>query len=244
MITVNILLKEDLAEVLKDLDRPIEESARQLIVLELYREHKISIGKAAELLEMDLLDFIRYSSSVGIPYLDLPSAQLDRDFTKADDILNVSRKHWLTVIADATVLIGLHQIGHLFLLRELFEHIVIPPAVAEETKRSVPRQDWLEIKAPKQIPSSFPKHIGWGEREAIALALETHPDAFIVDDYAARVLAERLGIAIIGTAGILRLAKETKLIPNVRELLDLLRASGFRLSDVVYEAVLHASGEA
>jgi hypothetical protein len=94
---VNILLKEDLAEVLaevlKDLDRPIEESARQLIVLELYREHKISIGKAAELLEMDLLDFIRYSSSVGIPYLDLPSAQLDRDFTKADDILNVSRKH-------------------------------------------------------------------------------------------------------------------------------------------------------
>jgi uncharacterized protein UPF0175 len=93
MITVNILLKEDLAEVLKDLDRPIEESARQLIVLELYREHKISIGKAAELLEMDLLDFIRYSSGVGIPYLDLPSAQLDRDFAKADDILNVSRKH-------------------------------------------------------------------------------------------------------------------------------------------------------
>jgi predicted HTH domain antitoxin len=93
MITVNISLKEDLAEVLKDLDRPIEESARELIVLELYREHKISIGKAAELLEMDLLAFIRYSSGVGIPHLDLPREQLDRDFAKADEILNVFRKH-------------------------------------------------------------------------------------------------------------------------------------------------------
>jgi uncharacterized protein len=146
-------------------------------------------------------------------------------------------------VADATVLIGLHQIGHLFLLPALFDHIVIPPAVAEETKRSVPRQDWLEIKAPRQVPSSFSKHIGWGEREAIALALDIRPAVFIVDDYAARVLAERLGIAIIGTAGILRLAKEAKLIPTVREPLDLLRASGFRLSDVVYQAVLQASGE-
>jgi predicted nucleic acid-binding protein len=149
----------------------------------------------------------------------------------------------LTVIADATVLIGLHQIDHLFLLPALFEHIVIPPAVAEETKRSVPRPDWLAIRAPRQIPPSFSKHIGWGEGEAIALALEIHPDAFIVDDYAARVLAERLGIAIIGTAGILRLAKKATLIPNVREPLDSLRACGFHLSDVVYEAVLHASGE-
>jgi predicted HTH domain antitoxin len=90
---VNILLKEDLTEVLKDLNRPIEESARELIVLELYREHKISIGKAAGLLEMDLLDFIRYSSSVGIPYMDLPPEQLDKDFAKAADLLNVLRNH-------------------------------------------------------------------------------------------------------------------------------------------------------
>ena len=93
MITVNIPLKEDLAEVLKELDRPIEESARELIVLDLYREHKISTGKAAELLEMDLLEFSRYSSSVGIPHLDLPPEQLDTDITKADEMLNVFRKH-------------------------------------------------------------------------------------------------------------------------------------------------------
>jgi predicted nucleic acid-binding protein len=149
----------------------------------------------------------------------------------------------LTVIADATVLIGLHQIGHLSLLPALFEHIVIPPGVAEETKRSVPRPDWLTIKTPLQEPPSFSKHIGLGEREAIALALEIHPDAFIVDDYAARVLAERLGIPIIGTAGILRLAKKADLIPNVRDPLDSLRAAGFRLSEAVYKAVLYACGE-
>jgi predicted HTH domain antitoxin len=91
MSTVNIPLKEDLAELLKDLNRPVEESAQELIVLELYREHKISAGKAAGLLDMDLLDFVRYSSSVGIPHLDLPPEQLDRDFAKAADLLNVIR---------------------------------------------------------------------------------------------------------------------------------------------------------
>jgi len=47
----------------------------------------------------------------------------------------------LTVIADSTVLIGLHQVGRLFLLPALFEHVLIPPAVADETKRSVPPAD-------------------------------------------------------------------------------------------------------
>jgi hypothetical protein len=54
-------------------------------------EHKISTGKAAELFETDLLDFIRYSSSVGIPYLDLPPEQLDKEFAKAAGLLNVFR---------------------------------------------------------------------------------------------------------------------------------------------------------
>ena len=90
---MNIPITEDLAEVGKDLNRPIEESARQLIVLELYREHKIPVGKAAELLEMDLLDFVPYSSSVGIPHLDLPLEQLDKDFAKTADLLNVIRNH-------------------------------------------------------------------------------------------------------------------------------------------------------
>jgi len=149
----------------------------------------------------------------------------------------------LTVIADSTVLIGLHQIVRLFLLPALFEHVLIPPAVAEETKRSVPPADWLTIRQPVHTVGRFPKHIGSGEREAIALALEIRPHAFIVDDYAARVLADRLGISTIGTAGVLRLAKEANLIPNVREPLDLLRAGGFRISDIVYTTVLRASGE-
>jgi len=93
MVTVNIPLKEDLAEVLRELDRPLEETARELIVLELYREHKISVGKGAELLEMELLDFIRYSSRVGIAHLDLTADQLERDFAKADELLDVIRKH-------------------------------------------------------------------------------------------------------------------------------------------------------
>ena len=42
-----------------------------MIVLELYRRGSISSGKAAELLAMPRLDFIRHASSLGIPHVDM-----------------------------------------------------------------------------------------------------------------------------------------------------------------------------
>ena len=42
-----------------------------MIVLELYRRGTISSGKAAELLDMPRLDFIRHASHLGIPHIDM-----------------------------------------------------------------------------------------------------------------------------------------------------------------------------
>jgi hypothetical protein len=52
-------------------NRPIQEAAREMIVLELYRRGTVSDGKAAELLGMPLLEFIRHASSLGIPHIDM-----------------------------------------------------------------------------------------------------------------------------------------------------------------------------
>jgi len=71
MSTVKIDLEEGLAALLRQTNRLIQESAREMIVLELYRRGTISSGKAAELLGMPRLEFIRHASRLGIPHIDM-----------------------------------------------------------------------------------------------------------------------------------------------------------------------------
>ncbi len=70
MSTIHVELEDELADLLQELGEPVETAVREVIVLELYRRGRISSGKASSLLGMLLIDFIRYASSIGIPYVD------------------------------------------------------------------------------------------------------------------------------------------------------------------------------
>ena len=48
MSLVTVTLDTDLAVLLQELNQPIQETAREMIVLELYRRGSISSGKAAQ----------------------------------------------------------------------------------------------------------------------------------------------------------------------------------------------------
>ena len=61
-------LGEDLGSFLATLGQPVEQTAREMIVLELYRRGLVSSGKASELLGIPRLDFIHRASELGIPY--------------------------------------------------------------------------------------------------------------------------------------------------------------------------------
>lgn len=121
-------------------------------------------------------------------------------------------------VADSTCLIVLERIRRLELLRGLFEPLVIPPSVQEEFGRAV---DWLIVQAPSDLRliRVLRLVVDDGEAEAIALALEKGWQ-LIVDDRKARSWAKRLGIRIIGTAGVLIRAKQAGLIPSVKPLLE------------------------
>ena len=82
----NLELGEDLIAVLATLERPVEQSARELIVLDLYRERKISSGRSAELLGVSLLEFIQLSSKLGIPFFDMTEEELAHDVEVASEI--------------------------------------------------------------------------------------------------------------------------------------------------------------
>jgi predicted HTH domain antitoxin len=79
MGAVQVELDQDLVAVLEELHLPVKQAARELIVLELYRQGELSSGKAAELLGMRRDEFIRHASQRGVPYLQLSGEELRRE---------------------------------------------------------------------------------------------------------------------------------------------------------------------
>jgi predicted HTH domain antitoxin len=79
MEAVPVQLDQDLVELLEELQRPAKQAARELIVLELYRQSEVSSGRAAQRLGMEREEFIRYASEQGIPYFQLEGADLQRE---------------------------------------------------------------------------------------------------------------------------------------------------------------------
>lgn len=69
MKTIEIELEDELVTVLRQANPSLPVAARELMVLELYRRAAISGGKAAELLGMARLEFIRHASRRGLDYI-------------------------------------------------------------------------------------------------------------------------------------------------------------------------------
>lgn len=72
-------IDRDLVELLEELHRPAKQAARELIVLELYRQGEVSSGRAAQLLGKEREEFIRFASQRGIPYFQLEGDELQRE---------------------------------------------------------------------------------------------------------------------------------------------------------------------
>jgi hypothetical protein len=150
------------------------------------------------------------------------------------------------VVVDTSPLIALHQAGLLWLFEGLYGGILIPPAVASEVAPSLPElPDFVHVQPlTKPIPQeSFGMPLGDGESEAIALALEIGADQVVVDERRGRTVALRLGLKVVGTLGILRAAKLSGRIPEVRGPVETLKAERFWIDPALIEALLREMGE-
>lgn len=145
------------------------------------------------------------------------------------------------VVVDSTCLIGLERIGQLDVLPALFDPVVVPPEVAREFGTPLP---WLKVESPtnRAFIAALKLLLDDGEAEAIALASE-RGCKIILDDRQARSVGNSLGLSIIGTVGILLLAKRSGIIPAIKPLLDDLELNGFYLSSALKEAALRLAGE-
>ncbi len=147
----------------------------------------------------------------------------------------------MKAIIDTSIVIALSNIGRLELLRELFPNVLVPKAVAEEYGEPLP--SWIEVLEVKHkhLVQVLLEYLHRGEAEAIALAVELQGVVIALDDKKARRAARRLGLRVIGTLGILILAKKKGLLSDLREEIGKLLHTSFWLSqDVIQEALKRA----
>lgn len=71
------------------------------------------------------------------------------------------------------------------------------------------------------------------------MAFELQADDLLIDERLGRQEALRLGLSIIGILGILLVAKQRSLIPQVRSVMDtLIKQAGFRVTPELYQHIL------
>ncbi|MDZ4870969.1 MAG: hypothetical protein CLLPBCKN_000357 [Chroococcidiopsis cubana SAG 39.79] len=160
----------------------------------------------------------------------------------------------MTVICNATPLINFAAIARLDILPAIFERIIIPQAVYDETTGSgfpgtpfvlqAIASGWLQVRPVATIAPIIPVELDDGEREAIALAIEIAERRILLDEREARQIAQRLGLQVMGTLGILLLAKNNQTIPQVRPILDnMMNVAQYWVSAALYAQVLQLAGE-
>jgi predicted nucleic acid-binding protein len=146
------------------------------------------------------------------------------------------------VITDTSCFVLLEKINALNILYQLYKTVTTTPEIAKEYGNILP--DWVTVKSANQsLKEDFLQYVDEGEASALALASETNCDFIIVDDMAARKLAQKLGFTIKGTIGVLLQAKQENIIPAFRPYLDLVQQTNFRLSQQLAEQFLKEAGE-
>lgn len=157
------------------------------------------------------------------------------------------------IVCDTSSIQYLHQIELLHLLPALAGRIFIPPAVLHELEEGrscgidlpdVKALAWLTVRSPTAAQlTPFKQELGPGETEVLMLAIEMRGVVAVLDDGLARKEADRRGIPVIGTLGLLVNAKRVGLVAIVKEQIDRLQFHRFRLSPLTRAAVLKLAGE-
>ena len=156
------------------------------------------------------------------------------------------------VVSNNTPLVALWTPRRLDLLRDPYGTVLIPPTVhseflaTESPLRLVALREasWIETRPLKQ-PRRALTYAGLdlGEAEVLALAEELDSRLALIDERKARRFARRLGQPIIGTVGILILAKEAGKLDNVAKPLRDLEAAGLHLGASLVGKALRLAGE-
>ena len=155
-------------------------------------------------------------------------------------------------VADAAPLITFARIDQLGLLPRVLGEVVVPETVAGECLLpGLPGADVIAgafdrgllvrhadvVGEPLLIPQ-----LDEGETAAIRLAREIGA-SLLIDERLGRAVARRLGLAVIGSVGVLIAAKRQGLVGSVAALIEQMRNNGYYIADALVREALQRAGE-
>lgn len=160
-------------------------------------------------------------------------------------------------VSDTSVLVAYSAIGRLDVLRAVVPRIFIPGAVRREVvdqgvgwveahsaQTAILLADWIVVEIIEGLNQMPKTRFGLfsGESEAIPLA-ELHNCPILLDDPSARKAARRRQLEVVGSLGVLVLAKRAGIISEVHPLIVQMQRMGIRFRDDLLEQVLKEVGE-
>ena len=161
-----------------------------------------------------------------------------------------------TLVSDTGPIIALAKIKKINLLNELsFQRLLIPPRVQKELLGKIGAESdfidealdtFIDVEKPDKTNENIKKttlNLDEGEREVILLGASIDEVLLLLDDKAGRTKAKQLDLPVVGTAGLLLLFKQRKLIEKVLPLMTQLREQGYWLSDTLVNQVKKLAGE-
>lgn len=160
----------------------------------------------------------------------------------------------MSIIVNSTPLISLALLGELDLLRKIFGEVTIPRAVYDEVitrgenktgYKNLTAIDWFRVSevVHQELKRSIMVELDEGEAEVICIAKDQGVRRVCIDEFAGRRYAKLLGLEVIGTLGVLLVAKKKGYVPQIRPCIDKLIAHNRHISAAVRDEVLRNAGE-
>lgn len=152
------------------------------------------------------------------------------------------------IIGDSSALVALSIMDKLDLLENIFGKIYVPQAVYDEVTisykpQSVKLKNFLTNKIVSVEVGISQIGLGKGELEAIALYKNLEAKFLLIDDRRAKSFATLNDVNVIGSLGVMVLAKELGKVKTIRNDLEKLLDSDIFISKSLIDRVLVSVGE-
>ncbi|HEY9706034.1 MAG TPA: DUF3368 domain-containing protein, partial [Allocoleopsis sp.] len=126
----------------------------------------------------------------------------------------------------------------------VYEETTINNFPSSQVIFSAIQEKWLQVQTVASIPNQISNLLDKGEREVIALALLSGTKRVLLDEKEARKIAQTFDLKVMGTLGILILAKNNNIIPQVKPLLDaMISDAQYWVNSSLYQQILQQVGE-
>ena len=125
--------------------------------------------------------------------------------------------------------------------RSVFDEVTV-----KGKKESIELSEYLKdkiesISVEEYVITDF--SIGKGDIESMALYKKLSADKLLIDDKRARKIAQLNGINIIGSIGVLLIAKEKGLVEKIKAYVEIIRESEIHINDELIDYALELAGE-